>query len=274
MQKLLVSSALFALVFVNGCASDVGSSEEELRRRCGGIQGLACPSGYVCQDDRRDDCDPANGGADCGGICRRERRARCDYDAEGKTYYGRSAEECAVIRFDCGESGEYFTDACGCGCQDSGTTCTSIGLCVDGYVWDDARCECVPAGDVQCGGFAGLSCPSDGDICVDLPGDGCDPNAGGADCIGVCREAICSGQTARCAAGYYWSQYQCTCVESPCNVIDCAPLYHCEVVDGASRAECVPDQVTTDCRTNGCSRGSYCSYCWGSYQCLPDGAVC
>jgi len=38
----------------------------------------------------------------------------------------------------------------------------------------------------RCGGFAGLTCP-EGSRCVDLPGDGCDPRRGGADCIGVCR---------------------------------------------------------------------------------------
>lgn len=36
-----------------------------------------------------------------------------------------------------------------------------------------------------CGGFAGLSCP-EGMRCKDYPGDGCSPNRGGADCIGVC----------------------------------------------------------------------------------------
>lgn len=37
-----------------------------------------------------------------------------------------------------------------------------------------------------CGGFAGFACP-DGQICVDDPSDSCDPESGGADCIGVCR---------------------------------------------------------------------------------------
>jgi uncharacterized small protein (DUF1192 family) len=38
-------------------------------RRCGGIAGLTCPDDLVCIDDPADDCDPACGGADCGGIC-------------------------------------------------------------------------------------------------------------------------------------------------------------------------------------------------------------
>jgi hypothetical protein len=39
-----------------------------------------------------------------------------------------------------------------------------------------------------CGGFAGFTC-RDGFVCVDDPSDDCDPEAGGADCIGVCRRA-------------------------------------------------------------------------------------
>ena len=41
----------------------------------------------------------------------------------------------------------------------------------------------VPGG--MCGGIAGIPCPS-GYTCVDSPGDGCDPNNGGADCSGIC----------------------------------------------------------------------------------------
>lgn len=38
-------------------------------RFCGGFAGFPCPRGYVCLDDPSDDCDPAHGGADCGGVC-------------------------------------------------------------------------------------------------------------------------------------------------------------------------------------------------------------
>jgi hypothetical protein len=37
--------------------------------QCGGIAGLPCPSGQECVDDPNDDCDPKQGGRDCGGIC-------------------------------------------------------------------------------------------------------------------------------------------------------------------------------------------------------------
>jgi hypothetical protein len=36
---------------------------------CGGIAARPCPGTGKCVDDPSDDCDPANGGADCGGIC-------------------------------------------------------------------------------------------------------------------------------------------------------------------------------------------------------------
>jgi hypothetical protein len=36
---------------------------------CGGFAGIACKDGKKCIDDPTDDCDPKNGGADCGGIC-------------------------------------------------------------------------------------------------------------------------------------------------------------------------------------------------------------
>ena len=38
-----------------------------------------------------------------------------------------------------------------------------------------------------CGGFLGLQCSDPTDVCVDDPSDNCDPNNGGADCIGICK---------------------------------------------------------------------------------------
>ncbi|KAL5882853.1 hypothetical protein ACKVWC_001856 [Pyricularia oryzae] len=36
---------------------------------CGGLANVQCADGKMCVDDNRDDCDPENGGRDCGGIC-------------------------------------------------------------------------------------------------------------------------------------------------------------------------------------------------------------
>lgn len=44
-------------------------SDKEPRQICGGIAGFPCPAGKKCVDDPSDNCDPAQGGADCIGIC-------------------------------------------------------------------------------------------------------------------------------------------------------------------------------------------------------------
>ncbi|MGB1700147.1 MAG: hypothetical protein ACPHRO_09350 [Nannocystaceae bacterium] len=49
-----------------------------------------------------------------------------------------------------------------------------------------------------CGGFLGAVCPV-GMQCIDYPGDGCNPNQGGADCLGMCvgnPNAGCGGNQA------------------------------------------------------------------------------
>jgi hypothetical protein len=51
--------------------ADAASPDAGVRGRfCGGIAGFQCPAGQVCVDNPNDDCDPAHGGADCGGVCR------------------------------------------------------------------------------------------------------------------------------------------------------------------------------------------------------------
>lgn len=64
----------------------------------------------------------------------------------------------------------------------------------------------------SCGGFAGWTC-SGGKICVDDPVDSCDPNKGGADCMGLCvtksTTKKCGGFAGlQCATGY-------NCVDDP-----------------------------------------------------------
>ncbi len=38
---------------------------------------------------------------------------------------------------------------------------------------------------INCGGIAGFPCP-DGLVCIDAPGDDCNPRQGDADCFGIC----------------------------------------------------------------------------------------
>ena len=47
--------------------------------------------------------------------------------------------------------------------------------------------EAQPPGQF-CGGFAGIPCP-EGFVCVDVPGDHCNPSQGGADCAGYCKKS-------------------------------------------------------------------------------------
>jgi hypothetical protein len=52
-------------------------------------------------------------------------------------------------------------------------------------LWSASRCKIVSHPPIFCGGIAGILCP-EGMKCVDWPEDDCDPDAGGADCIGMC----------------------------------------------------------------------------------------
>ncbi|KAK5655616.1 hypothetical protein OQA88_5547 [Cercophora sp. LCS_1] len=58
--------------YVAGCGMACdrpGICVPETAAFCGGFAGFQCKGGLQCIDDPRDDCDPRNGGADCGGIC-------------------------------------------------------------------------------------------------------------------------------------------------------------------------------------------------------------
>eukprot|EP01084_Bolivina_argentea_P297443 512431_1 len=45
---------------------------------CGGIAGFECATGYTCNDDPDDSCDPDEGGSDCSGICECATSGGCD----------------------------------------------------------------------------------------------------------------------------------------------------------------------------------------------------
>lgn len=71
-----------------------------------------------------------------------------------------------------------YAPVCGCDGVTYGNDCEAHAAGVS----IEKRGACQPA---FCGGIAGIPCP-DGQTCVDNPNDGCDPNAGGADCGGIC----------------------------------------------------------------------------------------
>ena len=57
-----------------------------------------------------------------------------------------------------------------------------------------------PPKGATCGGITGIPCP-EGCICVDDPGDDCNPKRGGADCSGTCKRAPTSPPDQDCSGG-------------------------------------------------------------------------
>jgi len=82
-------------------------------------------------------------------------RIRCGGHVIKEKYYGCEADEACVD--------DPYVEGCGMACD-------RPGICVKK--------------SSHCGGFAGFRC--NGGKCVDDPTDSCDPNAGGADCMGIC----------------------------------------------------------------------------------------
>ncbi len=129
--------------------------------QCGGFAGLACPAGMTCVDDPNDDCDPARGGADCGGLCT---TSVCE-PALGARYLVKDPASCSRIRFTCEAGEQPFFDDCGCGCEPVCPVWTcgpSLGMpnriCPDGVTVAGPTGRCLPNPDGQCG-WEVINCP-------------------------------------------------------------------------------------------------------------------
>jgi len=192
---------------------------------CGGIAGFECPGAGTCVDDPDDDCDPASGGADCGGVCIcGDVLVLC----KDGTVFDPAPEVCACV------APEPPIDACAsarcaagthCVVEDGQATCAPDDPCVlVDCPSDRPRCEVVdgeplcvaaeppPVTAPFCGGFAGFACPGAG-TCVDNPNDECDPANGGADCGGIC---VCGDVLLLCIEGTTFDPAPevCACVPS------------------------------------------------------------
>jgi hypothetical protein len=126
-----------------------------------------------------------------------------------------------------------------------------------------------------CGGIAGIECPGSG-VCVDDPSDECDPEAGGADCGGLCE---CNA-IGLCVEGMVWddSPDVCNCVAEeydPCIATLCPVGTICENRHG--QGVCVPQADAGGgpeaCGDSYCAEGLVC--CNASCGiCTEPGGVC
>lgn len=141
----------------------------------------------------------------------------------------------------------------------------------------------------MCGGIAGIPCPA-GFTCVDAAGDGCDPNAGGADCAGVCvpddynpcAAILCiEGTTCcpNCGGLCVPADVECSealCTYEPCNEATCGPGEYC---CNESCSRCVPlgEGCTREFCGPGARPGEPCgaAFCGpGEYCCNPSCGIC
>ena len=191
--------------------------------RCGGIAGIGCPGMGRCLDDPSDSCDPSAGGADCGGICTCIENVACTTDSK----FDNSPAVCAcvpikpvcppVCQIFCEYGNVLDTNGCPtCKCNPPPNACAAV-LCPAGTICDPATGKCTSA-KVTCGGFTGKPCPGVG-RCVDDPSDSCDPNAGGADCGGIC---ICV-QNVLCTANSRFDSSPSVCACVPNTPPTCPP---------------------------------------------------
>jgi hypothetical protein len=215
---------------------------------CGGIAAIECPGSGSCVDAPGDGCDPASGGADCGGVCECNVRALCiqgfQFDASPEVCACVPAEPevdaCASVRCEAGT--ECVVVEGNATCQPASNPCAAVS-CPVGSACEvvDGQGVCTPPepSGPFCGGIGGIECAGAGS-CADDPNDDCDPDNGGADCGGLCECNI----RALCIEGSHFdpSPEVCACVpdvtENPCALVDCFPNQICEVQDG--EAVCVP----------------------------------
>ena len=130
--------------------------------------------------------------------------------------------------------------------------CSSVDGCDDGNpCTTDA---CLPGGVCS---HASVNC-DDGNTCTN---DACIASAG---CVyapvengTTCNDGDACTQTDFCEAG--------SCKGS--NSVTCAAPDRC-----SAPGTCDPS--TGVCSDVGCAEGMYCSFCWGSYACIPNGALC
>lgn len=182
--------------------------------------------------------------------------AECRSDADCPQPYCLPGGPCP--HFECVAGECVQGDRCDAGereCQ----TCNGNFVCAPNSVSCPlVHCPPPPPPPANCGGFAGFTCPAD-QFC-----DYADDSCGYADAMGTCMDIPDA-----------WIEiYAPVC---GCDGVTYSNTgeAHGNAVDVAHDGACTPPPPPpTDCRTDGCGTGEYCSWCWGSFACIPDGALC
>jgi Kazal-type serine protease inhibitor domain len=210
-QKLL--GVFVGLTMMAGCAVNTPGPTDEERigeessmekaRFCGGIAGISCKNpNEICIDDPNDNCDPNQGGADCGGICVKKKEHQfcggiagipcknpneiCIDDPNDNCDPNQGGADCGGIcvkKTHCDGKSKHCKDPSRTYVSHDPRQCQVIlFLCVEGQqpFSDECGCGCEPVR--ICGGLTGAQCKA-GEYCSFAPEAQC----GAADQTGVCE---------------------------------------------------------------------------------------
>jgi hypothetical protein len=169
---------------------------------CGGFGNIACPDGMECADDPNDDCDPANGGADCGGVCVPSEICPPVVCTLACDEFQKDENGCDICA--CAPAGDSCEGSCGSASADGSCycdkLCESYGDCCDDFT---AECSREPASG----------------MCVKNSNDQCTTDA---DCVaGGCGGELCynpnvSNGISTCECTTPTNVTGCGCVAGQC----------------------------------------------------------